>query len=130
MSIRSELEVRLSQFASSQTPAIPVSYENSKFTKPKSGPYLEIMLLKSTALNRQLSAQGKRIYGKAQINVYAPLGTGMAFLEDLVNKVVNLYPVVPKVGIVSIEKPCDEGSSYILDNFICIPITVSYRVEQ
>lgn len=131
MSIRSELESRLDQFASVQNPPIPVAVEGRSFTKPTSGSYLEIVLLRKAAVNRNLAAIDQTITGKAQINVYMMIqaGSGMGQIETLVEKVKNLYPVIPKTGIVSIEKPCDQGDSYIVDNFTCIPLTVCYRVE-
>lgn len=129
MTIRSEIETRLGQFAASQNPPIPVALENSKFTKPTNGPYISIYLLAKKSINRDVAAQGIRTYGKAQINVYAPLNDGMGKLESIVSDVKNLYPVLPKIGTVSIEKPCDEADAFVVDNFICIPITVSYRVE-
>jgi hypothetical protein len=127
MSIRSELEAPLVQYGIQKN--IPVALENKKFTKPSTGSYLEILLLSTHSINRDVAAKGVRTYGKAQINVYSELGTGMGLLESLADEVKNLYPVIPKLGIVSIEKPCDEGDTYVSGNFMCLPITVSYRVE-
>jgi hypothetical protein len=131
MTIRSELESRLNAFASAQIPPIPIAVEGGSFNKPASGAYLEIFLLRKAAVNRNLAAIDQTITGKAQINVYMTIqaGSGMGQIEALVEKVKNLYPVIPKIGIVSIEKPCDEADSYIVGNFTCVPITVSYRVE-
>lgn len=131
MTIRSELESRLNAFASTQVPAIPIAVEGRSFTKPTTGAYLEIVLLRKVAMSRNLAAVDQTITGKAQINVYMVIqaDSGMGQLEALVEKVKNLYPVIPKIGIVSIEKPCDEGDSYLVGNFTCVPLTVSYRVE-
>lgn len=130
MSLRSEIEKTLGQFASTKNPPIPVALENKKFVKPSSGYYLEVFFLDSIPVNSEISATGIRTTGKFQINCYGPLGVGMGAIENLSQQVVNLYPVVPKIGTVSIEKPLSAGQGIVVENFMCIPVTGNYRVEQ
>lgn len=129
MTIRTEIETRLATFAAAQAPPIPVAYENQKFIKPATGSYLEIFFLDTTDRNRNLSAE-IRTFGKFQISCYGQIGTGMKDLEELVQQVKNLYPVLPKTGTVSIEQPLSSSQSLVVDNFVCVPVTGSYRVEQ
>lgn len=129
MSTRSEIETKLNTWAKSQVPPIPVAYENVPFTKPTDGPYIEIVLLNSTAINRNL-ATDVRIYGKFQINVCAPINNGMGVVDALVDSVIALYPVLPKTGSVSIEQPLNDSPKQIVDNFVCVPITGNYRTES
>lgn len=130
MSLRSEIETKLAAFAASQTPPIPVAYENKKFTKPSDGFYMEVVFLNSKPISNNLSASGVRMYGKFQISCYGKLGVGMSSIEALAQSIVDLYPVIPKTGTVSIEQPLSAGQGIVVDNFICIPITGNYRVEQ
>ncbi len=130
MTIRSEIESKLAGFANTQIPPIPVALENRKFTKPTTGYYFEVVLLDSLPMNANLGALSTRLWGKFQINLYGPLGGGTGEIETLAHQVVNLYPVIPKIGIVSIEKPLNAGQGIVVDNFYCVPITGSYRVEQ
>ncbi len=130
MSLRSEIESRLASFAAAQTPPIPISLENRKFSKPSEGYYLSVVFLDSTPISNNLSASGVRLYGLFQISCYGPLGVGTGEIEDLAQKIVDIYPVIPKVGTVSIEKPLSIAQGFPMDNFFCVPITGKYRVEQ
>lgn len=130
MSTRSEIETRLNDWAKAQTPPIPVAFQNVKFTKPTTGPYLEIIMLADNNINPNVSADSVRTIGMFQINCYAPVGTGMAQVESLANSVVGLYPVLPKTGTVSIEAPLNTNGSYVEDTFVCIPVRARYRIES
>jgi len=129
MSTRSEIETRLSSWAKAQTPPIPVAFENVLFTKPKTGPYIEVMLLGETKINRDVRASEIRTYGMFQINCYAPPNGGMAIAESLAQSVTDLYPVLPKTGTVSIEAPLNTSGSYVSDGYVCVPVRGRYRVE-
>lgn len=128
MTIRSEIESRLAAWASSQTPKIPVAYENVSFSKP-SGQFLEVYMLPGSAKNNGVDAVGVRTTGTFQINCYSPVGGGMAAVEALAAAVVALYPVVPKTGTVSIEAPLNASQAMPMDGFMCIPVRGRYRVE-
>lgn len=128
MTIRSEIEGKLAAYAASKS--IPVSYENVGFNQPNSGPFLEIYLFSIVRHNRDLAATKVRSTGLFQINCYAPVGDGMAVVEALVEDIVNTYPVLPKVGTVSIEIPLHASTGYIVDGFMCVPVTGRFRVES
>ena len=106
-----------------------MAYENVSFTKPTTGCYLEVYMLDSASTNRDVSAVKIRVRGLFQINCYAPLGTGMAVVEALADAVTDLYPVLPKVGTVSIEAPLSASSGIVDEAFMCIPVTGRYRAE-
>lgn len=129
MTIRSEIESRLGTWASAQTPKIPVALENVDFTKPITGGYVEVVMLDSAVKNRGVAATGQRITGMFQINVFMPLGSGMGAIDALADTIVDLYPVLPKIGTVSIEQPLSGSSAFIVEDFMCLPLTGRYRVE-
>lgn len=129
MSIRSEIETKLLTYAAAQTPPIPVAIEGAEFTKPTEGRYLEVFLLDQARNSRSVSADGIRVYGLFQINCYAPVGRGMKEIEALRDSIYELYPVVPKMNLVSIEAPLSATSAYERDGFVCIHVTGRYRVE-
>jgi hypothetical protein len=129
MTIRSEIESRLAAYAAAQTPKIPVAYENVGFTKPTTGCYLEIFMLNSTATSRDVGASGVRYKGMFQINCYAPLGAGMSTVDALADAVIQVYPVLPKVGTVSVEAPLNASAGIPVDGFMCVPVTGRFRVE-
>ncbi len=129
MSVRSEIENKLVIFAAEQQPPIPIAFEGVDFTKPIDGKYLELFMLANVSINKNVSASGKRTTGMFQINCYTPVGFGMAEVEALRDAVIELYPVVPKIGIVSIEAPLNSAMGFEVDTSICIPVTGKYRVE-
>lgn len=129
MSARKEIEKRLLQWAAGQAPPVPVAIEGSKFTKPLSGPYLEITFLAGNKKNRNLAADGVRESGYFQIDCYAPFGKGMGEAEALAESMGTLFPVLPKTGTVSIEEPLSWSGSYVEDTFVCVPVRARYRIE-
>lgn len=129
MSIRSEIESKLLQFAASQVPPLPVSYEGVEFVKPSTGGYLEIKMMDVARSSRNVAADGVRTYGMFQIDCYLPSGRGMGPLEALRDAIFNLYPVVPKMDLVSIEAPLSATKGYVVDNFVCTHVTGQYRSE-
>jgi hypothetical protein len=131
MSIRSELELKLAAWASSQVPPIPVAYEGVAFTKPTTGPWLQPTMLTSSTVNPTVEATRRRERGVFQINCYVRDGLGSAAVENLSNNIVNLYPVVPKTGTVSIEQTPQTAAAIVTqDGWRYIPVRVSYRQES
>jgi hypothetical protein len=127
MTIRSEIESRLAAVA--VTLSLPVAYENITFIKPVDGNFLEIFFLTSTSLNRNVSASGYRTRGIFQINCYCPLNIGLGGLDATVDAIIAAFPVLPKIGTVSIDEPLSDGPALIVDASVMIPVTGRYRVE-
>jgi hypothetical protein len=131
MSVKVELQKRLTDWATTQS--IPVAKENVPFTKPSSstGKYLEVMFLNSSVITPHLAGLGEREFGIMQINVCVPQGQGAGPGDALVANVKTLYPVVPKTGTVSVERPVQVSQAFTRDDgFRVIPLTVYYRQER
>lgn len=129
MSVRSEIESRINTWATAQVPPIPIAIEGRSFTKPTTGPYLEVFLIGSNNINRNVAAEGTRTYGILQINCYAPANKGMGEVEALRDNMVALFPVLPKTGTVSIEAPLSWSGSDVIDGYVCVPVRGNYRTE-
>jgi hypothetical protein len=127
--IRAELETRLKAWADAQIPEVPIAFQNVPFTKP-TGPYLEAILMPNGTFNKELSGTRKTYIGIFQVNCWAPSGKGMGQVEALSQSVVNLFPILPKSGAVSIEqtptaeKPLPDDSGWVI-----VPVTIKYRME-
>lgn len=130
MTARSEIETRIYNWAKSQTPPIPVAFEGVNFTKPASGPYLEVFMLGSNSILRDVAAEGVRELGMFQVNCYAPVGKGMGEVEALGESIISLFPVLPKTGTISIEQPLSWSSSSVIDGFTFVPVRGNYRIES
>lgn len=128
MSARSEIETRINNWAKAQVPPVPVAFEGVNFTKPVSGPYLEVFMLGSNSINRNVAA-ASRTYGMFQVNCYAPANKGMGEVEALRDSMVALFPVLPKTGTVSVEAPLSWSGSDVIDGFAFVPVRGNYRIE-
>lgn len=132
MTIRSELETILLNWANTQPVRIPVAFENVPFDKPASNvSYLEVMWLTSIVKLTDVGATRERETGIMQVNCCVPLGTGAKIGDDLAQAIKDLFPVIPKIGTVSIERPANSARAITReDGFRVIPVSVSYRQER
>lgn len=126
--VRQALESRLAAYA--QANGIPVAYENDDFTKPTSGIWLECFLIPNLTLNRETTASHTRLLGLFQVNVWGRKGEGSADTEAAADAVAALFPVVPKTGVISIEKPPHVGRALLDDSgWTARPVLMSYRYD-
>lgn len=128
MTVRSEVEVKLTEFAASRN--IPLAYEGFDFTKPDTGEWLEMYFLDNHTKNRSVAVDQYTVTGMFQVDCCGELGVGMGVVEALARDVAALFPVLPKVGIVSIEKTPNAGRGRIREDHVYAPVTVSYRTEN
>lgn len=129
--IRAELETRLKAWADAQDPKIPVSFENAAFVKPTTGVYLECFLIPAATIDVDVGATRKRRLGLFQINCWAKSGTGMRQAETLAQNVIDLFPILPKTGAVSIEAtPYADDSIPDPSGWLAVPVTIKYRHES
>lgn len=131
MNIRQEVESAVTAFANSQTPPIPLSYEGIPFTKPTSGPYLEIAFLANSPMNATVDASRIRTYGTFQINVNIPDGQGMKGLDDLSGAIAALFPVNHKelYTTFSVEQPANISPPMQDTKYRWVAVRVKYRQE-
>lgn len=129
--IRAELETRLKTWADAQTPKIPVSFEGVPFTKPASGTYLECFLIPAVTIDADVSATRQRRLGIFQVNCWIKSGTGMRQVETLAQNIIDLFPILPKTGAVSIEStPYADNSILDPSGWIAVPVSIQYRHEN
>jgi hypothetical protein len=131
MSVRTEVETKLATWAAAQTPVVPVSYENVPFTKPTATAWLQIFFLDAITVNPDVAASGERETGIFQINVCTPENKGTKERDALVTAMKGLFPVLPKTGTVSFERPPTVSNGYNrTDGFFVTPMSFSYRQER
>ncbi len=129
--VATALESRLQAWASAQVPPVPIAFENVAFVKPTSTPWLEPFLIPNLTMNKELKGVRKTHLGLFQVNVWAPKGEGMGVVRALAQSVINLYPLLPKIGAVSIEetptasRPLPDGDSWVV-----VPVLIKYRYES
>ena len=126
--IRSELEQRLSTWANSFNPVITVAWESSPFTLPTDR-YLQPFLIPATTVNPTVDGSRKRYIGIYQVNIYVKSGKGIKQISELVDSLVNYFPIVPKVGNVSIEQTPYSSTGVTVDGWYVVPVSIPYRME-
>lgn len=124
--IRAELEARLKTWADAQT--IPIAFEGVPFTKPDVS-YLECFLLPGPTLNKTVDGKRKTYIGIFQVNCWFKSGTGMGVGEKLSQSVIDLFPILPKIGSVSVEQTPSADKALPDNGWEIIPVTIKYRME-
>ncbi len=81
-------------------------------------------------MNRQVAADKKTLLGFFQVNCWVQNGTGLRAGRQIAESIVNLFPVIPKTGSVSVDttpsvgKPLHDPSGWIV-----VPVLIKYRYE-
>ncbi len=131
MSVRTEIETRLATWAAAQSPIMPVSYESVAFIKPTASAWLQIFFLDAINVNPDVAAERERETGVFQINICVPQNKGTKERDALVTALKSLFPVLPKTGTVSIERPPAVSNGLNrTDGFYVTPLSFSYRQER
>jgi hypothetical protein len=129
--IRAALETRLKAWADAQVPRIPIAFESVSFSKPSSGVYLEPVLLPNVTVNSELSGSRHTYLGIFEVRCWCPVGSGMGIVDKLASDVIQLFPILPKVGNVSIENtPYAERPQYDEAGWVIVPVLMFYRYES
>jgi hypothetical protein len=128
MSVRSEFESRLNTWALANN--IPVAFEGVPFTKPTNTPYAQSFLVVALVENPNVTAIRTRAKGYFQVNIWGLDGLGALETETLANSLAAAFPVVPKIGTVSVERPPYIAPALVVDAWRCVPVQIYYRVEN
>lgn len=129
--VRAMFETRLKTWASTQVPKLPIAFEGVSFTKPTTGAYIEPILIPNVTTHNELSGQRKTHLGIFEVRCWYPSGKGMGGVEALANNIVNLFPILPKVGSVSVENtPYAEHPQFDDAGWIIVPVLIFYRYES
>jgi hypothetical protein len=127
--IRLEVEAKVKAWAAAQSPAIPIAYENVAFTKPDTT-FIELYIIPATTVNTTVSAARKTLTGLIQINIYTKEGVGTKKSEEIAQALIDLFPVVPKTGTVSIEQTGSIMNTLYEAQWLVTPVRFRYRQEN
>lgn len=128
--IRAALEGRLNTWALAQVPPVQLAWQSVSFEKEAGKPFLEPILIPNLTVNHEVSGSRKTHLGLFQINVWAPTGEGMGRVEAMAQAIVDLFPLVPKFGNVSIEATPTASNPLPGDaGWVIVPILIKYRYE-
>ena len=127
--IRLEVEAKVKAWAAAQSPTIPIAYENVSFTKPDST-FIELYIIPATTVNQTVNAVRKTLTGLIQFNIYTKEGVGTKKSEELAQALIDLFPVVPKTGTVSIEQTGSIMNTLYEAQWLVTPVRFRYRQEN
>ena len=125
--LRKEIEDKVASWAA--TKSIPIAYENVTFVKPTTT-FIELYIIPATTVNPTVNAKRTTLYGMIQFNIYCKSGEGSKKSEDLAQELIDLFPVVPKIGTVSIEQTGSIMNPLYDSQWRVLPVRISYRQEQ
>ena len=129
MSVRSDLESRLNDWAASQNPPIEVAWEGFDYDKPSSGLFLEPKIIPSRPAMAGVSGVRFRELGIFHVNVWGLNGNGTHETETIAKALVDLFPVIPKFSATSIESVGNIGNADIINGYRVVPVSFLYRRE-
>lgn len=131
--IRSELTKRLQAWADAQSPVVQISHEGEAFTKPTDGSsFLQAFVLPAITVNPTLSGRQVREVGIFQVNCWVKEGgalQGAGRSDRLAQSIIDLFPIVPKFSVVSVERTPYTSPPILQDGYRVTPVTIQYRLE-
>lgn len=130
MTIRSELETRIKNWAAAQSPALTVAYENVPYSKPADKtPFVECYIAPLETIDVTVDGTRQRNIGIFYVNVWTPDGKGSGQSDRIVSSLVAAFPIVPKTGSVSIEKTPSAKQPLYTDGWRVVQVSIKYRYE-
>lgn len=132
--IRQAFETVLSAWAASQSPAVPVAWQNVSLVPQPTGRYLRTFLLPANSFSEDIGRRHTGFSGIYQISVCAPTGTGNAEGEALAASLRALFPAsVPLTAgglTVNITDPLSVGPSTSNATHQVFACSLPYRADS
>lgn len=125
--IRQEVETKVKAWASSK--GIALALENVPFTKPDTT-WIQLYIIPATTVNPTVNAKRATMFGFLQFNIYTKDGIGTKASEELAQEIIDLFPVVPKTGTVSIEQTGSIMNPLYDAQWRVTPVRIRYRQEN
>lgn len=129
---RQAIEARLSTWAAARTPALPIAWQNVKFTEP-AGIYLRAFLLPADTGSDDLAGSHRLYRGVYQINVCAPINAGPGAAEGIAAELATLFPNnlrLPVTGLtLQVISPVSAGPSGQPEDRYVLPVSFRYRAD-
>lgn len=130
--VRQALEIALNTWAASQTPVVPVAWQNVEFIAP-AGRYARAFLLPSPTASDTLDKTHRLYAGIFQISLVMPAGTGSADAEALLSSLVTAFapqtPLVRSGVTVYIIEPMGAASAIQEADRYVIPVSAPYQAH-
>lgn len=131
--IRAAFEKRLNDWAKVRSPALPVAWQNTKFTPPAAGVYLRAYVMPAATISLDAAGDHRQFRGVFQVNVVMPIGGGSRAAEQIAAELDALFPVnlmMPSGGLaVRVRTPISVDQPTTGDSDHTVPISLGYDVQ-
>lgn len=127
--LRKEIEDKVRAWANSQSPVIKIAYENVPFEKTDDT-FIQLYIIPAASVNNTVDAKRVTLLGILQFNIFTKAGEGTKKSEDLAQALIDLFPVFPKTGTVSIESTGCIMSPLYDAQWRVTPVRFNYRQEN
>jgi len=131
--IRSIYEARLKAWAAARSPALRVSYQNSKFAPASSETYLACYLLPANTQSLDMEGVHKAFTGMFQVNIVVPANADLIGAGGIAEELQALFPNnlgITKSGLtVYVRTPCAVANAQQDTNTATVPVWFNYRAD-
>jgi Bacteriophage related domain of unknown function len=128
--IRTAFESRLATWAASQSPALPIAYENRAFIPPANNRYLRAYIIPATTNYNTLEQTDRDYEGIFQVSIVQPLSAGTASAGTIALALDGLYTPSFLEGStrIFVTQPMSIAPAIIEPNAYVLPVSLFYRV--
>ncbi|MDU4249005.1 phage tail terminator-like protein [Pseudomonas sp.] len=131
--IRSIYEARLKAWAAARSPALRVTYQNSKFSPASGETYLACYLLPAKTQSLDLEGVHKVFTGYFQVNIVVPTDSSLVPASGIAEELQALFPNnlgVTKSGLtVYVRTPCAVADAQQDVATATVPVSFYYRAD-
>ena len=132
--IRAAFESAVAAWASAQSPAVPVVFENADFTPPVDGSrYARAFLLPAPTESSTLDMLHRGHEGVFQLTLCMPKGKGSGSADDLAASleaaISPASPIVRSGVTIHITRPMSASPGIQEDDCYAVPVSCSYRAD-
>lgn len=129
--IRTAFESRLNAWANSQSPAIPIAWENISFTPAK--PYLRAFLVPASTDSIDLEGKHRMYTGIFQVNIVGEPGKGPPQVDKIAEDLDKEFPLNMRMavtdGVVLVYSPMNQGPAMQESDSYTLPVWLRYRMD-
>lgn len=129
--IRTAFESRLNAWANSQSPAIPIAWENISFTPAK--PYLRAFLVPASTDSIDLEGKHRMYTGIFQVNIVGEPGKGPPQVDKIAEDLDKEFPLNMRMavtdGVVLVYSPMNQGPAMQEADSYTLPVWWRYRMD-
>lgn len=129
--IRSIFDTLVNEWAMQHN--ISIAFQNVQFIPPTDKPYLKLFILPASTNSSDLEGKMRTFMGVYQINVVGSAGRGLGDINELIERLINLFPLYEKFTqdgfSVQVVTPVFEAKPIQTETTCTLPLSFEYRSD-